>query len=63
MSTAVDKALAAALYAEDDAALDTGASLLAADPAADAEPYNPSFETGAVDFVKKYPKADGRGVT
>ncbi|RST18103.1 serine protease [Streptomyces sp. WAC05374] len=26
-------------------------------------PYNPSFETGAVDFVKKYPKADGRGVT
>ncbi|PNV34581.1 serine protease [Streptomyces sp. DH-12] len=26
-------------------------------------PYNPSFETGAVDFVKKNPKADGRGVT
>ncbi|RDD87125.1 S8 family serine peptidase [Streptomyces parvulus] len=26
-------------------------------------PYNPSFETGAVDFVEKYPKADGRGVT
>ncbi|MFF3289591.1 S8 family serine peptidase [Streptomyces sp. NPDC003023] len=26
-------------------------------------PYNPSFETGAVDFVKKHPKADGRGVT
>ncbi|WP_425281835.1 S8 family serine peptidase [Streptomyces ficellus] len=26
-------------------------------------PYNPSHETGAVDFVKKYPKADGRGVT
>ncbi|MFJ8191578.1 S8 family serine peptidase [Streptomyces sp. NPDC096094] len=26
-------------------------------------PYNPSFETGAVDFVKKYPKADGRGIT
>ncbi|MGW4204281.1 S8 family serine peptidase [Streptomyces sp. NPDC004726] len=26
-------------------------------------PYNPSFETGAVDFVKKYPKYDGRGVT
>ncbi|MEU7281912.1 DUF2786 domain-containing protein [Streptomyces sp. NPDC045431] len=37
MSTAVDKALAAALYAEGDAALDTGASLLAAEPAADAE--------------------------
>ncbi|MFF5365171.1 S8 family serine peptidase [Streptomyces scabiei] len=26
-------------------------------------PYNPSFETGAVDFVRQYPKADGRGVT
>ncbi|MES4890213.1 S8 family serine peptidase [Streptomyces sp. NPDC096012] len=26
-------------------------------------PYNPSFETGAVDFVKDHPKADGRGVT
>ncbi|ORT59054.1 DUF2786 domain-containing protein [Streptomyces sp. CB03238] len=33
----VERALAAALYAEDDAALDTGASLLAADPGADAE--------------------------
>ncbi|MGP3949400.1 S8 family serine peptidase [Streptomyces sp. 7N604] len=26
-------------------------------------PYQPSFETGAVDFVKQYPKADGRGIT
>ncbi|MEU8886566.1 S8 family serine peptidase [Streptomyces sp. NPDC048442] len=26
-------------------------------------PYNPSFETGAVKFVKQNPKADGRGVT
>ncbi|CAL9419226.1 S8 family serine peptidase [Streptomyces sp. enrichment culture] len=26
-------------------------------------PYNPSHETGAVDFVRKYPTADGRGVT
>ncbi|MET8636042.1 S8 family serine peptidase [Streptomyces sp. NPDC004074] len=26
-------------------------------------PYNPSFETGAVDFVQDHPKADGRGVT
>lgn len=26
-------------------------------------PYNPSFETGAVDFVQKNPQADGRGVT
>ncbi|MFC8512408.1 S8 family serine peptidase [Streptomyces sp. NPDC057257] len=28
-----------------------------------ANPYNPSFETGAVDFVEDHPKADGRGVT
>ena len=26
-------------------------------------PYNPSFETGAVDFVRRHPKADGRGIT
>ncbi|MFK0253499.1 S8 family serine peptidase [Streptomyces sp. NPDC090445] len=26
-------------------------------------PYNPSFETGSVDFVAKNPQADGRGVT
>ncbi|MET8126767.1 S8 family serine peptidase [Streptomyces sp. NPDC005065] len=26
-------------------------------------PYNPSFETGAVDFVQQHPQADGRGVT
>jgi hypothetical protein len=26
-------------------------------------PYNPSFETGAVDFVEDHPRADGRGVT
>jgi subtilisin family serine protease len=26
-------------------------------------PYQPAFETGAVDFVKANPKADGRGVT
>ncbi|MEV8536528.1 S8 family serine peptidase [Streptomyces sp. NPDC051211] len=26
-------------------------------------PYNPSFETGAVDFVNQNPQADGRGVT
>ncbi|MEU6814990.1 S8 family serine peptidase [Streptomyces sp. NPDC046860] len=40
----------------------------AAYPAPDSKtpaknPYNPSFETGAVDFVKNNPKADGRGVT
>ncbi|WNI15509.1 S8 family serine peptidase [Actinacidiphila sp. ITFR-21] len=26
-------------------------------------PYQPAFETGAVDFVKDHPAADGRGVT
>ncbi|MBT2505255.1 S8 family serine peptidase [Streptomyces sp. ISL-98] len=26
-------------------------------------PYNPSHETGAVEFVKENPKADGRGIT
>lgn len=28
-----------------------------------ANPYNPSHETGAVGFVARHPKADGRGVT
>ncbi|MET8983371.1 S8 family serine peptidase [Streptomyces sp. NPDC004539] len=28
-----------------------------------ANPYNPSADTGAVDFVEQHPKADGRGVT
>ncbi|MEU1011723.1 S8 family serine peptidase [Streptomyces sp. NPDC005890] len=28
-----------------------------------ANPYNPSSETGAVDFVEDHPKADGRGIT
>ncbi|MFJ9585876.1 DUF2786 domain-containing protein [Streptomyces acidicola] len=36
-SSAVDRAFEAALYADSDAALDTGASLLAADPTADTE--------------------------
>ncbi|MFE1796298.1 DUF2786 domain-containing protein [Streptomyces sp. NPDC059517] len=36
-SSTVERAFAAALYADSDAALDTGASLLAADPASDAE--------------------------
>ncbi|MFI2428962.1 DUF2786 domain-containing protein [Streptomyces sp. NPDC018955] len=36
-SSTVDRAFRAALYDTDDTALDTGASLLAADPAADAE--------------------------
>ncbi|MFJ3696624.1 DUF2786 domain-containing protein [Streptomyces sp. NPDC090052] len=37
MESVTDRAFAAALYSESDAGLDTGASLLAADPAADAE--------------------------
>ncbi|WP_406451499.1 DUF2786 domain-containing protein [Streptomyces sp. NBC_00876] len=37
MEPVIDQAFAAALYSEGDAGLDTGASLLAADPAADAE--------------------------
>ncbi|MCX4858127.1 DUF2786 domain-containing protein [Streptomyces canus] len=36
-SGTVDRAFRAALYADDDTALDTGASVLAADPGADAE--------------------------
>ncbi|MFD9204311.1 aromatic acid decarboxylase, partial [Streptomyces anthocyanicus] len=36
-SSTVERAFAAALYADSDTALDTGASLLAADPASDAE--------------------------
>ncbi|MGP9019467.1 DUF2786 domain-containing protein [Streptomyces sp. BR1] len=36
-NTTVERALAAALYAETDAGLDTGASLLAADPSSDTE--------------------------
>jgi len=36
-TSTVDRAFRAALYADSDSALDTGASLLAADPAADAE--------------------------
>lgn len=36
-SSTVERAFEAALYADSDAALDTGASLLAADPASDAE--------------------------
>lgn len=54
----------------DDPAVDTKKSTAAATsytgpgkktPA--ENPYNPSFETGAVDFVEDNPKADGRGIT
>ncbi|MFI8007698.1 DUF2786 domain-containing protein [Streptomyces sp. NPDC086010] len=37
MESVIDRACAAALYSDDDAGLDTGASLLAADPSADDE--------------------------
>ncbi|MFE9813521.1 DUF2786 domain-containing protein [Streptomyces sp. NPDC005773] len=37
MEPVIDQAFAAALYSDDDSGLDTGASLLAADPASDAE--------------------------
>ncbi|MGW6904103.1 S8 family serine peptidase [Streptomyces sp. NPDC054940] len=54
----------------DDPAVDTKKSTAAAtsyaapDKKTPAEnPYNPSFETGAVDFVEDHPKADGRGIT
>ncbi|MBT2417174.1 S8 family serine peptidase [Streptomyces sp. ISL-22] len=54
----------------DDPAVDTKKSTAAAtsysapDKNTPAEnPYNPSFETGAVDFVEDHPKADGRGIT
>ncbi|MDO0914924.1 S8 family serine peptidase [Streptomyces sp. DT2A-34] len=54
----------------DDPAVDTRKSTAAATSYAapgkntPAEnPYNPSFETGAVDFVEDNPKADGRGIT
>ncbi|MGI5375440.1 S8 family serine peptidase [Streptomyces sp. CA-251387] len=54
----------------DDPAVDTEKSTAAATSYAapgkktPAEnPYNPSFETGAVDFVDDHPKADGRGIT
>ena len=41
-----------------------GASYPAPDRRTPAKnPYNPSFETGAVDFVRDNPKADGRGIT
>ncbi|MDC0765636.1 S8 family serine peptidase [Streptomyces sp. HD] len=54
----------------DDPAVDTKQSSAAAvaasapDKNTPAEnPYNPSFETGAVDFVEDHPKSDGRGIT
>jgi hypothetical protein len=45
-----------------------GAKATGSHPAPDEDtpaenPYNPSFETGAVDFVEDHPKADGRGIT
>ncbi|MFI6008759.1 S8 family serine peptidase [Streptomyces sp. NPDC051243] len=54
----------------DDPAVDTkessAAATAASAPGKDTpaeNPYNPSFETGAVDFVEDHPKSDGRGIT
>ncbi|MEV6165188.1 DUF2786 domain-containing protein [Streptomyces sp. NPDC052052] len=53
MEPVIDQAFAAALYSDGDAGLDTGASLLAADPTADAELFRRGEE-----FVRR---AWGRG--
>ncbi|MER6343053.1 S8 family serine peptidase [Streptomyces sp. NPDC001595] len=51
-----------------DTAKKAGSAVAGSYPAPDEDtpaenPYNPSFETGAVDFVEDHPKADGRGIT
>ncbi|MFE7171123.1 DUF2786 domain-containing protein [Streptomyces sp. NPDC057616] len=57
-SRTVDSAFAAALYAETDTALDTGASLLAADPAADAELARRGREFVATAWQRGWQPAD-----
>ncbi|MGW0824365.1 DUF2786 domain-containing protein [Streptomyces sp. NPDC002845] len=54
----VDRAFDAALYADTDAALDTGASLLAADPAADAELARRGREFTAAAWRRGWQPAD-----
>ncbi|MFF0014450.1 DUF2786 domain-containing protein [Streptomyces sp. NPDC005374] len=54
----VDRAFQAALYAEDDSALDSGASLLAADPAADAELARRGAEFAAQAWRRGWQPAD-----
>ncbi|MEW2396311.1 DUF2786 domain-containing protein [Streptomyces sp. NPDC046862] len=57
-SSTVDRAFEAALYAESDAALDTGASLLAADPSADAELARRGVEFVATAWRRGWQPAD-----
>ncbi|GGV70929.1 MULTISPECIES: DUF2786 domain-containing protein [Streptomyces] len=54
----VDRAFAAALHTADDTALDTGASLLAADPAADAELARRGEELMAAAWRRGWEPAD-----
>ncbi|MET9909540.1 DUF2786 domain-containing protein [Streptomyces sp. NPDC006476] len=54
----VDRAFRAALYAESDTALDTGASLLAADPAADGELARRGREFVASSWQRGWQPAD-----
>lgn len=54
----MDRAFEAALYAESDAALDTGASLLAADPSADAELARRGAEFVATAWRRGWQPAD-----
>ncbi|EFL40024.1 DUF2786 domain-containing protein [Streptomyces griseoflavus] len=57
-SSTVDRAFRAALYDTGDAALDTGASLLAADPAADAEVARRGEEFVAAAWQRGWQPAD-----
>ncbi|MFD5817486.1 DUF2786 domain-containing protein [Streptomyces sp. NPDC127038] len=57
-SSTVERAFAAALYAESDAALDTGASVLAADPASDAELARRGAEFVAAAWRRGWQPAD-----
>ncbi|MFG2311410.1 DUF2786 domain-containing protein [Streptomyces sp. NPDC048566] len=57
-SSTVERAFEAALYADSDAALDTGASLLAADPASDAERDRRGAEFVATAWRRGWQPAD-----
>ncbi|WP_229877501.1 DUF2786 domain-containing protein [Streptomyces bluensis] len=57
-SSTVDRAFEAALYADSDAALDTGASLLATDPSADAELARRGREFVAMAWRRGWQPAD-----
>ncbi|MGW7606546.1 DUF2786 domain-containing protein [Streptomyces sp. NPDC054766] len=57
-SSTVERAFGAALYADSEAALDTGASLLAADPASDAELARRGEEFAAAAWRRGWQPAD-----